>query len=90
MWARVWKTHAAAEEALKAEVCSLSKLGIGVMRKAPRLAIKARGGVIEPVLVEGIKGRVADQMVAFPPVPPVTEEIIAVVQGPTGTNATTD
>ena len=33
-------------------------------------------GVIQPVLVERIQGRVADQMVI--PVPPVMEEIVAV------------
>ena len=36
--------------------------------------------VIQPVVVERIRGRVADQMVDFP-VPPVMEEIMAVVQG---------
>ena len=86
MWARVWKTFAAAEEALKAEVCSFGEPRVGVnlkgslenqssMPQMPREVVE----VIQPVLVERIKGRVADQMVDIP-VPPVMEEIVAALQ----------
>ena len=64
----------------------------------PCVAVESgdRGGdsACQPVLVERIKGRVADQMVDVP-VPLVMEEMMAVVRrggevGPTGTSTTAD
>ena len=86
MWARVWKTLAAAKEALEAEACSPGEPGVGVNRKG---SLGDQGSmpqtkreiveVIQPVLVKRIEGRVAHQMVDIP-VPPVMEEIMAVGQ----------
>ena len=61
------KTLAVAEEALKAEVCSLGEPGFGVNRKGslgeqssmPQMK-REIVEVTQPVLVEFMKGRVAD------------------------------
>ena len=64
MRARVWKTLAAAEEALQVPALQMKREIVEVMQL---------------VLVERIRGQVADQMVDVP-VPLVMEEIMTVVQ----------
>ena len=60
--ARVWKSLAATEEVLKAEVCSLGEPGVGVFQKGSlgdqRSMPQMRREIVEviqPLLVERIK-----------------------------------
>ena len=87
MWARVWKTIVAAEEvkdiSVEKTVEGPQLPFIDKVNETPHVFLpqvrREIVEVIQPVLVERIKGGVADQMVDIR-MPPVVEEIAAVVR----------